>query len=200
MADGARPTKKAPCGAWLGRLLAHSPQEEGNPLLAFGLGDLATRHQLGQESGALLAADAQLVGNVTAPLALGHGQGVEDLLLDLGVLTLGLGGLVALGGVALLKALAQRNQLFDVLGGDALERLGVDGGQDSVDGGNVSQLGVSHSFQPFLVWEVFLPLDYVFIIAQVQRFVKGFSEFFFGGWLGIIPQPERKGSCAFRQS
>ena len=124
--------------------------EQADPLFAFGLNHGASLNQLGQERGALLAGDADLGGDVTAPLALVDQQGVQDGLLHFGVLGLLLGGLAGLGGVALFQLGAQGQQLVGNL--DAvLDLFAVQSTDSQVDSGNIGDLvgggvGVSHSF------------------------------------------------------
>ena len=147
----ARPVKwKAPACAGAGRSgvggvgeVVLGQEEQGDPLLALALHDLAGLDQLGQERGALLTGDADLVGDLAAAEALqGVGQELQDAGLDLSVLPLGLGGLIALGGVALDQLLLERGQLlFDLVGQVA--------GQSGVQSIDVSDLG--HGINPFPV-------------------------------------------------
>lgn len=133
-------------------------QQEQRGALVHALHDLASGHHLGQEGAGLLAADAQLGGHVAALHALqGVGQEVLDLGLDLGVLALGLGRLVALAGVALHQLLLEGGQLVLDLGGQVGGQSGIDG----VDVGNVL-----HVINPF--WFQRLSLPFVYSLQHVR--------------------------------
>ena len=122
---------------------------------------LADLHQLTgldsrvQERADLLGAEALELGHSLEDLGHGHGVGIgldrrhrhraEGL-----VLALGLGGLVGLGGVALLHLLTQGGQLLGHIGGQ-VGNVGQDVGQS----GGVSHLG--HGINPFSVCGVRLP-------------------------------------------
>lgn len=118
-------------------------EEQGDPLLALALHDLTGLDHLRQERGALLTGDAQLVGDLAAAETLqGVGQALVDAGLDFRVFPLGLGGLVALGGVALDQLLLESGQLL-------LDLVGQVAGQSSVQSIDVSDLG--HVINPFPV-------------------------------------------------
>ena len=110
--------------------------EQGHALGAFGLDDLASLHQLGQQGRSLLAADADRGRDVTAA---GVGVGTQELadgVLYALVLALGLGRLVRLGSVALRHLIAQGGQLV-------LALIGQGHGQDFVQSVNVA-VGILH--------------------------------------------------------
>jgi len=155
----ARPVKwKAPAYAGAGRSgvggVGHvilGQEEQGDPLLTLALHDLTGLDHLRQERGALLTGDAQLGSDLAAAEALqGVGQVLQNAGLDLGVLPLGLGGLVALGGVALDQLVTEGGQLLHGL--FAVKGMAIqlgDGDDGVLDCGDVGDL--IHGINPFPV-------------------------------------------------
>ena len=134
--------------------------------LDHALDDLASLDQLGHDGADLLTGRLLDGGNESAQVRDGVGHTLDhslgNLVADVGIGDLRLGGLVALDGVALLDGGTQGNQLVQLLGGQVggvLNDLRQDRNVSDVSTHSVHFLSCGRS-QPFIQWGLFAPLTF----------------------------------------